>query len=64
MFFKTKEACKYLSVSAPTLRKLVLDGKIPFYRVRDDGAKRYLKDDLDEYMKHERVIYKNVSEIS
>jgi excisionase family DNA binding protein len=49
-----KEAGKYLNISAETLRKCVrYKGLIPFVRV--SKGIRYLKADLDAYIKSNRI---------
>lgn len=46
--FDAKEACQYLKVSIATLRRMVKDGEIPYYRQR--GDLRFRQIDLDNHI--------------
>lgn len=48
--FDVMEASRYLKVSASTLRRLVKDGEIPFYRLRGQLFFRQL--DLDKHIEN------------
>lgn len=46
-----KEVMKILNLSEPTVRKLIVDGRIR--KLETNGAVRITKDDLDKYLKGE-----------
>ena len=54
MFLTATEAARYLSVSPPTFRRIVQRGRIPFYLL-DGGTKRYRSQDLNRYMRMQKV---------
>ncbi len=50
---KIDEACQYLGLSRPTLRKYLREGRIGFVDVNPTGAQRgvrFRQEDLDEYI--------------
>ena len=48
VWMTTEEAASYLRISAPTLRNLTSNGKIPVYKL--GRRNRYLKSDLDKLL--------------
>lgn len=46
-----REACEFLKVSDPTLRKMIRNGEVPYAKV--GGTFRFLKSELIRWMKEQ-----------
>lgn len=58
----TNEAARYLRYSPSYMRKLVMLKKLPFVKL--DGAVRFRKEDLDEYVDRHLVVPESAFDFS